>query len=235
MTREPRIALALDTPDLGRLRSLAARLGPRVGALKIGLEAFVAHGPGLLDAVAGHAPIFLDLKLHDIPNTVVGAVRALRGRGISWLTVHTLGGPEMLAAAAAAAAGEIHLLGVTVLTSMDAVQLSRVGFRAELPVVVEQLATLAHEEGLSGVVCSPHELPRLRPIFARPFVLVTPGIRPEGGDPGDQRRSATPAQAAVAGADMLVIGRPVVAAPDPEAALEEVIASLPPPAKAERR
>lgn len=226
MIREKRLALALDTPDLTRLVATASRFGPRVGALKLGLEAFAAFGPKIVDLIAPHAPIFLDLKLHDIPNTVAGAIRALRGRGIRWLTVHASGGPAMLEAARAAAGEEIALLGVTILTSLSEADATEIGLRGPIAASVDRLAGVARGAGLAGVVCSPLELKLLRPQCPPPFWLVTPGIRPAASGAGDQARTASPAAALRDGADLLVVGRPVLAAPDPDQALGELLEEI---------
>jgi orotidine-5'-phosphate decarboxylase len=226
MPRAHQLAIALDTADLGRLRSLAKTLGPRVGFLKIGLEAFAAHGPRAIEIVAAHAPVFLDLKLHDIPNTVAGAVRSLRDQGVALLTVHCSGGREMLEAARAAAGDALGLLGVTVLTSLDRTLLRELGVVRTPKNQAGRLASLAQAAGLRGIVCSPQEVAALRRLLPPPWLLVTPGIRPEGAPRDDQRRTATPSAALAAGADLLVIGRPVAAAPDPPAALDCILAAL---------
>lgn len=226
MSRANQFAVALDTADLGRLRTLAESLGPRVGFLKIGLEAYVAHGPKAVEAVAAHAPVFLDLKLHDIPNTVARAVRPLREQGVALLTVHCSGGREMLEAAREAAGEALGLLGVTVLTSLDRAMLRELGVARAPLGQAARLATIAKAAGLRGIVCSPQEVAQLRRRLPQPLLLVTPGIRPEGAARDDQRRTATPNAALAAGADLLVIGRPVTAAPDPVGALERILATL---------
>jgi orotidine-5'-phosphate decarboxylase len=225
--RLERVAVALDTADRPTLERWIARFAPRVGVLKIGLEAFVRFGPAALDgARAAGARIFLDLKLHDIPNTVAGAVGAARELGADLLTVHAGGGPAMLEAAVRAAAGRIRILAVTVLTHLDPPELARLDLPGAAAERALAWARLAREAGCAGVVCSPLELERLRPELPRPFLLVTPGIRPAGAEAGDQRRVATPARALAAGADLLVIGRPLTQAPDPEAALAALAAEL---------
>lgn len=226
MSRATHLAIALDTADLGRLRSLAKSLGPRVGFLKVGLEAYVAHGPKVIEVAAAHAPVFLDLKLHDIPNTVAGAVRPLRDLGVALLTVHCAGGREMLAAAREAAGDTLGILGVTVLTSLDRATLRELGVVRTPQTQAARLATLARAAGLRGIVCSAQEVAPLRRLLPQPLLLVTPGIRPAGAPCDDQRRTATPSAALAAGADVLVVGRPIVAAPDPPAALERILASL---------
>ena len=221
-----RIAVALDASERSRILELARLVGPEVGVLKVGLEAFCAHGPELVREVASIAPVFLDLKLHDIPNTVAGAVRAALDLGVDYLTVHAGGGPAMLDAAARAADGRLGILAVTVLTHLDARELERLALPGSAAERALGWARLAREAGCAGVVCSPQELERLRPELPRPFRLVTPGIRPAGAEAGDQKRVATPAAALAAGADLLVIGRPLTQAPDPEAALAALAAEL---------
>jgi|CXWL01.1.fsa_nt_gi orotidine-5'-phosphate decarboxylase len=220
------VAVALDTADWGEYRAWCQLFGPRVGVLKVGLEAFVRWGPPAVEAaLATNGRIFLDLKLHDIPNTVAGATAAARDLGVRYLTVHASGGAPMLAAAAEAAAGQVQLLAVTVLTSLDDSDLARLGMPGSSGARAADWAAMAATAGCAGVVCSPLELARLRPLVPTPFLLVTPGIRPAERD-DDQRRTATPAAALAAGADLLVIGRPLTRAPSPEAALDELSASL---------
>ena len=225
-----RVAVALDTPDRDAFRRWARLFGPRAGVLKVGLEAFVRWGPPAVEEAAAHgAAVFLDLKLHDIPNTVAGAVAAARRLGVRYLTVHAGGGPAMLAAAAEAAGGEVDLLAVTLLTHLDDGELAALGLPGGAAERVARWAALGAAAGCAGAVCSPRELALLRPRHPRPFALVTPGIRPAGvaapaGD--DQRRTATPAAALAAGADLLVVGRPLTAAADPEAALAALEAEL---------
>jgi len=230
-----RVAVALDTPDRRDFRRWASFFGPRVGVLKVGLEAFVAWGAAAVEEAAEHGAVFLDLKLHDIPNTVAGAVRAARRLGVSYLTLHAGGGRRMMEAAVEAADGEVELLGVTVLTHLDAAELAELGLPGSAGERVGRWAGLAAEAGCAGIVCSPRELATLRPRHPRPFRLVTPGIRPrrQGGGAADgdaagddQRRTATPAEAVRAGSDLLVIGRPLTRADDPEAALERLANEL---------
>ncbi|MGH8900253.1 MAG: orotidine-5'-phosphate decarboxylase [Egibacteraceae bacterium] len=223
MTRNPLIA-ALDTSGLGHLERLAAVLGPHVAYLKVGLEAFVAHGPAAVAAAAQHAPVFCDLKLHDIPNTVAGAAAAVARHGVALLTVHASGGPAMIAAAVKAAP-DVAVLGVTVLTSLDDAALAAMG----LPSVAEQvprLAALAMDAGARGVVCAPTEVAAVRDALGPHALLVVPGIRPHGADQDDQARVATPEVTMKAGADLLVVGRPLTAAPDPAAAARAILAEL---------
>jgi len=218
-----RVAVALDTAERATFDGWCALFGPRVGALKVGLEAFVRWGPAAVETARRHARrVFLDLKLHDIPNTVAGATRAAAALGVDYLTVHAGGGPAMLEAAAGAAGGKVALLAVTVLTHLDGAELGRLGVPGPPGERAAAWARLARAAGCAGAVCSPQELAALRGELPPPFLLVTPGIRPAGSDAGDQRRVATPAQALAAGADLLVVGRPLTAAPDPLAALAEL-------------
>ncbi len=225
-----RIAVALDASEKGRILELARVVGPEVGVLKVGLEAFCAHGPALVAEVAALAPVFLDLKLHDIPNTVGGAAAAAARTGASILNVHAGGGREMMRAAgdrareAAASAGlpAPRVIAVTVLTSLDGAALAEVGLSGSPREAALRLALLARESGLDGVVCSPEEIEAIRAACGPGFLLVVPGIRPAGSVAGDQKRIATPGSAARAGADLLVIGRPITGAADPAAAAREI-------------
>lgn len=229
-----RIAVALDASERGRILELARLVGPEVGVLKVGLEAFCAHGPALVAEVAARAPVFLDLKLHDIPNTVGGAAAAAARTGASILNVHAGGGREMMRAAgerareSAAAAGlpAPKVIAVTVLTSLDAAALAEVGLSGTPREAALRLAVLARESGLDGVVCSPEEIEAIRAACGPEFLLVVPGIRPAGSAAGDQKRIATPASAARAGADLLVIGRPITGAADPAAAARAIAAEV---------
>jgi len=229
-----RIAVALDAAERGRVLELARLVAPEVGVLKIGLEAFCAHGPALVAEVASLAPVFLDLKLHDIPNTVGGAAAAAARTGASILNVHAPGGREMMRAAgerareaaAAAALPAPKVIAVTVLTSLDAPALADVGLAGPPREAALRLALLARESGLDGVVCSPAEIEAIRSACGPGFLLVVPGIRPAGSAAGDQKRVATPAAAARAGADLLVIGRPITGAADPAAAARAIAAEI---------
>jgi len=228
MARNP-VFCAIDTTDLGRARALAASLGGAVGGVKLGLEFFLANGPAAVREVAGGVPLFLDLKLHDIPNTVGGAVRAVAPLVPRFLTIHCGGGPEMMrAAVAAAAAGSpaTTLLGVTVLTSLDDGDLDAIGQRGPLAEQARRLALLARDCGVGGLVCSPHEVAALRRACGPEMVLVVPGIRPAGAGAADQKRVMTPEEAMAAGADWLVIGCPITAAPEPAAAARAIAAGL---------
>jgi len=230
MARPPNpIIAALDTTDLATAQAWAGTLGNRVGMLKLGLAFFLAQGPAGVRAVT-RAPVFLDLKLHDIPNTVAGAVSAVLPLGAAMLTLHAAGGSAMIEAArcAAEAAGPARpkLLAVTVLTSLSAQALAATGVDATPRAQVLLLAKLALAAGADGLVCSPLEVAMLRDEIGPEPLLVVPGIRPAGAPAGDQARTLTPREAVAAGADWLVIGRPITAAPDPASAATAITADL---------
>jgi orotidine-5'-phosphate decarboxylase len=230
-TPADRLIVALDTPDPARAAAWARALAPKAGLVKVGLELFVAHGPrAVADVAAAGAPVFLDLKLHDIPNTVAGAVRSANALGAAMLTVHAAGGTAMIAAAreAAEAAGGARpmILAVTVLTSLGAADLAAAGVAGGTAQQVLRLARLAIEAGADGLVCSPLEVAPLRAALGPGVRLVVPGIRPAGSDAGDQKRVMTPREAVEAGADWLVIGRPITGAADPAAAARAIAATL---------
>jgi orotidine-5'-phosphate decarboxylase len=224
------VFVALDTPDLSRALDIAEAVRPYVGGLKVGLEFITALGPDAVRAVvATGTPVFADVKFHDIPNTVAGASKALAHLGTAIFNVHTSGGEEMMRAAAETARtvdANIKVIGVTVLTSMDDSVLTAVGQKSPASDQVARLAVLAKRSGLDGVVCSAHEVTMIRAHCGRDFMTVVPGIRPAGTDLADQRRVMTPADAMRAGADILVIGRPVTGAPDPAAAARKIADSL---------
>ena len=229
MTKNP-VFVALDTPSLDRARTLAQTLKPFVGGVKLGLEFYGANGPDGVRAIASvGAPVFLDLKLHDIPNTVAGAMKALMPIGAAILNVHASGGAAMMRAAAEAA-GTIDrrakIIAVTVLTSLEDCDLPGIGVSGTTLEQAVRLAVLARESGLDGVVCSPHEIAAVRAACGSEFLIVTPGVRPAGGELGDQKRVMTPKQAVDAGADILVIGRPITGAPDPVKAARQIAADL---------
>lgn len=228
---EGRIIVALDTPDLARAEALAGLVAPSAGLVKLGLELFCAAGPPALARLARHAPVFLDLKLHDIPNTVAGAVVSLAPLGAAMLTLHAGGGPAMIAAArrAAEAAGAARpiLLAVTVLTSMDAEQLGAVGVADAPADQVLRLARMAMDAGADGLVCSPQEVAMIRAELGAAPLLVVPGIRPAGSAAGDQARIATPEDAVADGADWIVVGRPITGHADPAGAAAAILAALP--------
>jgi orotidine-5'-phosphate decarboxylase len=195
--------------------------------LKVGLELFAADGPAAVRAAAELGrPVFLDLKLHDIPNTVEGAARSAAASGASLLTVHASGGEAMVRAAVRGAAGRLRVLAVTVLTSLDDDALAAVGLAGPAEQAVVRLARLAVDAGAGGIVCSPREVAAVRAAVGPEPLLVVPGVRPAGSARGDQARVATPAEAVRAGADVLVLGRPLRDAPDPAAAARAVAASL---------
>ena len=217
-----RIYCAIDTIDVNTAKDLARSLKPHVAGLKLGLEFFAANGPQGYKAIAGFgAPIFLDLKLHDIPNTVGSSVSALLPLKPQFMTIHAAGGAGMMKAAVEAAskagANRPKILAVTVLTSLNANDLNAVGQDAEPKSQVLRLAKLAKESGVDGVVCSPAEVAMLRENLGPDFTLMVPGIRPVGADLGDQKRVMTPKDAVAAGATYVVIGRPITGAPDPAA------------------
>ncbi len=230
------LAVALDTSDWSEFESWCDRFGARAGVLKVGLEAYVRWGPrAVVRAQATGARIFLDLKLHDIPNTVAGAVRAAAGLGVSYLTVHSSGASRMLASAVEAADGQVRILGVTLLTRLDEGELADLDLPGSPEARVGRWARLAAAAGCAGVVCSPLEVARLHELLPAGVELVTPGIRPTIGtgttvvDDDDQRRVATPTTALADGASLLVIGRPLTRASDPEAVLANLAAARPQP------
>ena len=221
-----RLIVALDFPSAAAALDFVDRMDGRLRWVKVGLELYLAAGAGVVDALRSRGlEVFLDLKLHDIPNTVAGAVRSLAGCGACLLTVHTLGGPAMLEAAQKAA-GQMKLLGVTVLTSMDAPQLRAIGVQETAAETVLRLAKLAAAAGLAGMVCSPEEVRMLRETLGAAPLLVVPGIRPVGAAVGDQSRTATPKKAMADGASLLVIGRPITQAVEPGDAFDRILASL---------
>lgn len=230
MSTQNPIICAIDTPDLSKAKKLAAELKPHVGAIKLGLEFFVANGAaGVREVAACGTPIFLDLKFHDIPNTVAGAIKSLAGLDVFMTTIHTNGSEPMMRAAADAAktlSKKPLVVGVTVLTSMDEGDIKSIGVSGSVPDQVKRLATLAQKSRLDGVVCSAHEIALIREACGRDFVLVVPGIRPEGSDAGDQKRIMTPKEAMDAGATYLVIGRPITGAENPAKAAQAIYSSL---------
>lgn len=228
---QPRIYVALDSARRVRIETLLDQLDPALCGIKIGKEAFTALGPAAVEMARQRGfPVFLDLKFHDIPNTVHQACRAAADLGVSLVNVHASGGRRMLAAAREAIApapGAPGLIAVTVLTSMEDGDLAEVGIRDGAARQVARLAGLVAAEGLDGVVCSAREAAEMRQIFpGEEGVIVTPGVRPAGSAPDDQRRVLTPAAAIRAGASSLVIGRPITAAPSPGEALREIVATL---------
>ena len=231
-----RLIVALDVPDARAARALSARLEGQVGMFKVGSQLFTAAGPDVVRALVdrGHR-VFLDLKFHDIPNIVAGAVAAAAGLGVSLLTIHAVGGPAMITAAASAARGtETRILAITVLTSFDLAALQLIAMTGGVEANVLRLARMAAEAGADGVVASPHEARSLRAERGADFLIVTPGIRPAGAALGDQSRAAGPGEALAAGADYLVVGRPITAAADPAAAARAIVFEMEAAAAARR-
>jgi orotidine-5'-phosphate decarboxylase len=222
---------AVDTPDLAGAGKLVDALQGKVGGVKLGLEFFMAHGAaGYLAIAAKGLPIFLDVKLHDIPNTVAGAIASLLPLHPRFITIHAAGGAVMMRAAAEAAAkagaDRPKLLAVTVLTSLDNADLAAVGQDADATRQVVRLAKLAQASGIDGAICSPEEIPALRAALGKEFILMVPGIRPEWAAANDQKRTLTPRQARDAGASYLVIGRPITKAADPAEVAGRIAAEL---------
>lgn len=226
---KPIVFCAIDTNDLRKAVTLAKTIGPVTGGLKIGMEFINAFGPPGIEGIQKAAPdtaLFIDLKFHDIPNTVAGAVRAVCSRfAPAFLNVHASGGLEMMRAAKEACGANTKLLAVTVLTSMGDEDLAMIGQATTLE-QVKRLANMAAESGLDGVVCSAHEIEILRGDYAENFVLMVPGIRPAGATHDDQKRIVTPKEAIQKGATHLVIGRPITGAPDPAAAAQAIMAEI---------
>ena len=228
MPGRDRLVVALDFPDGKSALAMAGRLRGEVGLFKVGKQLFTAEGPGLVRELVGNGDqVFLDLKYHDIPNTVAGAVEAAVRLGVGLVNVHASGGRAMLRAAAQAAQGSrTRVLGVTVLTSLGEADLAEVGFAEPPGRLVLRLACLAREAGLDGVVASPNEIGLLRGAMGRDFLIVTPGVRPAEAWTQDQVRVATPQEALWAGADYIVVGRPITQAPDPAAAARTIVQML---------
>ncbi len=225
----PLIYCALDTKDLGYAKEFSELLTSVGCGVKLGLEFFNAHGPQGVQTILENRlkpSVFLDLKYHDIPNTVAGAIESAASLNVSYLNVHAAGGSEMMRAAKGACPDKTALLAVTVLTSSNDSTLEEVGQRGPAAEQVLRLARLTHASGLDGVVCSAHEIKTLRNALPESFVLMVPGIRPEGSDAGDQKRIMTPRQAVEEGATHLVIGRPITQAKNPEAAVRDILASV---------
>ena len=220
------IAVALDAPDLDTARRWALATAPVVDTLKVGLEAYLRDGAAAVAAVReSDARLFLDLKLHDIPNTVAGAARSIAAYEPDFLTVHASGGRAMIAAAAEALP-HTRITAVTILTSLTADDLEEIGFAADPVSCVVRLAQLAVESGARAIVCSPQEVAAVRAAVPGDITLITPGVRPAGADLGDQQRVATPEQALADGADLVVIGRPITGASDPAAAASALAKAL---------
>ena len=222
------VAVALDAPDLDTAARWAALVTPHVSTVKIGLELYLRYGPDVVATVRGASgvEVFLDLKLHDIPATVAGAARAVSRLRPEILTVHAAGGADVIRAAVDAAAPVTCVAAVTVLTSLGDGDLAALGMPGPISDVVRRMSVLAVEAGARGLVCSPREVTAVRAEVGPDVVLITPGVRPAGSGADDQARVATPEEALRAGADLLVIGRPITRAPDPGAAAAAVAASL---------
>jgi orotidine-5'-phosphate decarboxylase len=228
MNTRDRLIVALDVPQRDAARGLVDRLAGHVGLFKVGSQAFTAAGPELVREIVGRGEkVFLDLKFHDIPNTVAGAVASATRLGVSLVDVHGLGGRAMMEAAVGALpAMGTRLLAVTILTSHDEETLGEIGVNGSMAESVRRLAQLAKEAGVDGVVASPHEVALVREACGSDFLIVTPGIRPAGAALGDQARAATPAAALAAGADYLVVGRPITEAADPAAAADAIVREM---------
>ena len=217
------IIVALDEPSLGEAKRLMEWLEGRARFYKVGLQLFTAAGPAAAQAVKAHgARVFLDLKLHDIPNTVASAVRSARELGVDLCTIHLTGGPEMCAAAVAEAGDKMTILGVTVLTSSNQATLETCGVHGSVGEQVVRLAKMGHAAGVRGFVASALELPLLRAELGKDPLLVIPGVRPAGVDAGDQKRTATPADVVCGGATHLVVGRPISRAESPAEAFDRI-------------
>lgn len=220
------LMVALDMDDDDEAVRLAGEIGSDVAALKIGSQLFTRYGPDLVHQITGSGGcVFLDLKYHDIPNTVAKAVRGAVEMGVAWLTVHASGGSEMIQAAREAA-GNTSILAVTVLTSLDREAMGQIGWGGEVRDQVISLAAMARESGADGIVCSALEVRSLRSVLDEDCVLVTPGIRPVGTSTDDQARVATPASAVADGADYLVVGRPIVKASDRKEAVKLILEEM---------
>lgn len=229
MNQDPKIIVAMDVPSMGEAFSMATRLNPALCRVKVGMELFTAAGPAIVDRLMHQGfEVFLDLKFHDIPNTVAGAIRSAANMGVWMVNIHALGGRKMMEAAVSAASGSSTakrpiLIGVTILTSMEQADMEEVGIEcmqiAGRTRPMERLAELALKCGLDGIVCSGQEVRAVRMATNQSFVLVTPGIRLPDGNSDDQARIVTPEIAIANGANYLVVGRPIMSAPDPIAAL----------------
>lgn len=228
MTRSAdKIIVALDVPSQKEALGLVKQLGDRVGFFKIGLQLYTAEGPEIVRAVrAAGGSIFLDLKLHDIPTTVAKAVDSANALGVQLLTIHLSGAGDMIRAATSAKKGNMSILGVTVLTSSTDATLREVGINAKADEQVLRLAKLGVQNGINGIVASAHEIKPLRAEFGDKIKIVVPGIRPSWAEASDQKRTMTPREAIDAGADYLVIGRPITAQKNPKEALEKILAEI---------
>lgn len=226
MTARERVIVALDVPDLKGLETFLEKLDGRPVFYKVGLELFVAEGARAVEAVKRRGGrVFLDLKLHDIPETVARSVTSALALGVDLMTIHTCGGREMMKRAVEAASGRVKILGVTVLTSLNDDDLKADGLMGSVAEVVQRRAVLAASAGLSGLVCSPHEVAVARKA-GDSLLLVVPGVRPAGAALGDQKRVATPAATIAAGADHLVVGRPIRDAESPANAFTAIVTEI---------
>lgn len=227
MQARDRLIVALDVPSTSAARHLVTTLGDSVSTYKVGKQLFTAEGPQIVrELVSSGRKVFLDLKFHDIPNTVAGAVSSAKALGVSMLTVHASGGSKMLKAAVEAASNGPMVLAVTALTSLNDADMAEIGISGRASDQVLRLASLARNSGCPGLVASPNEAAAIRQELGDGFAIVTPGIRPSGFEAGDQARIATPEAAIHAGATHLVIGRPITAAPDPAATARAVIQEI---------
>ncbi|HEX7705554.1 MAG TPA: orotidine-5'-phosphate decarboxylase [Thermoanaerobaculia bacterium] len=224
MQARDRLVVALDASTRDEILRLADALQGVAGVFKIGLQAFIANGPSIVREIVGRGEnVFLDLKIHDIPNTAGHAVEEAASLGASITTVHAAGGDAMLRACAN---DSLLVLGVTVLTSIDEAAVHRIGFAGTVLDNAIRLAQMVQDAGLDGVVASPHEIESIRNACGEGFVILTPGIRPAGGDVGDQRRTMTPRDAVAAGADYIVVGRPITSAADPRSAALRIVEEM---------
>lgn len=224
MEPRDRLVIAVDLSERDEILRLVENLRGTVGVFKIGLQAFIANGPSIVrEVVSSGERVFLDLKIHDIPNTAKHAVAEAAALGASIATVHAAGGEAMLRACAL---DTLLVLGVTVLTSLDTAELERIGLQGSPVENAVRLARLAKDSGLRGAVASPHEIRSIRDACGAEFVILTPGIRLAGSDVGDQRRTMTPREAVVAGADYVVVGRPITSADDPRSAALRIVEEM---------
>jgi len=222
-----RLIVALDVSTAAEAQKLVQRVGDGAGIYKVGLQLFTAEGPSLVrELIHSGKRIFLDLKLHDIPNTVAHAVKSAAELGANMLTVHASGGAAMLRAATEAAAGRINILGVTVLTSLNDEDMQEIGISGRVSDQVLRMASLAQSAGCQGIVTSPREALMVRKSMGEGFAIVTPGVRPAGAETHDQQRTATPAQAIGNGASHIVVGRPITHAADPAQAAQAIISEM---------
>jgi orotidine-5'-phosphate decarboxylase len=228
LTPRDRLIVALDVSSAAAARKIVAAVGESVSTFKVGMQLYTAEGPGLVrELVAAGRKVFLDLKYHDIPNTVASAVKEAAGLGVSMLTVHAGGGSKMLRGAVEAANPALIVLAVSVLTSMDEDDLHEISVQGSVEKQVLSLGKLALDAGCQGLVSSAKEAPALRKSYGEKFALITPGVRPAGVEHGDQARVVTPAQAVQAGASHIVVGRPITGAANPQQAAKNIIDEIP--------